>query len=82
MTIELDCKTEPFIAKGTRTKIKGWHDLYGKHVMLKEEELPEVNKGDTVNVKKIISFIFHTLPYLTGIEIQFPLCSGKTLTTN
>lgn len=32
-------------AKGTHTKIEGWHHFYGKHVKLDEETLPEVEKG-------------------------------------
>jgi len=53
ITVTLDCKKEPFILKGTRTKEKGWHELYGKYVMLKEEELPKLESKDEVNVKKI-----------------------------
>ncbi len=53
MTIELDCNKETFVAKGTRTTIPGWHDLYGRFVMLKNEELPKVEKGDEVMVNKI-----------------------------
>ena len=53
ITVTLDCKEEPFIVKGTRTKEKGWHELYGRYVMLKEEELPKLEKQDEINVKKI-----------------------------
>ena len=53
MTIDIDCKEEIFIAKGTTTIEKGWHIFYEPYVKIEEEELPEVNKNDTVSVKKI-----------------------------
>lgn len=51
--VKIDCRQEIFIAKGITTLEPGWHKLYGKYAAQKEEELPAVNKGDTVNVKKI-----------------------------
>ncbi len=53
LTIKIDCKQEIFIAKGTTTKEKGWHTLYGSFVMLKELELPDVKEGQVLKVKKI-----------------------------
>jgi len=53
MTIDINCKDEIFIAKGTRTVEKGWHVFYDPYVKIEEEELPAVNKDDVVNVKKI-----------------------------
>ena len=53
MKVEIDVNGEPFVSKGTLTKVKGWHEFYGRFVMLKEEELPAVKKGETVKVKKI-----------------------------
>jgi DNA topoisomerase I len=53
MTINVECKGEIFIAKGTRTIDKGWHIFYEPYVKIEEEELPAVKKGDQVNVKKI-----------------------------
>ena len=53
MTIEIDCKLEIFIAKGTRTVEEGWHRFYRPYVNIEEEELPAVVKGDKVSVKKI-----------------------------
>tara|TARA_Y100000310_G_scaffold345853_1_gene471418 strand:- start:1909 stop:4125 length:2217 start_codon:yes stop_codon:yes gene_type:complete len=53
MTIDINCKDEIFIAKGTRTVEKGWHVFYDPYVKIEEEELPAVNKGDNVNVKTI-----------------------------
>ena len=53
MTIDVNCKSEIFIAKGTRTIERGWHVFYEPYVKIEEEELPSVNKNDNVNVKKI-----------------------------
>ena len=53
MTIDVNCKGEIFIAKGTRTVEKGWHTFYDPYVKIEEEELPKVNKGDDVLVRKI-----------------------------
>lgn len=53
MTIDIGCKDEIFIAKGTRTLEKGWHEFYEPYVRLEEEELPKAAKGDIVIVKKI-----------------------------
>ena len=53
MQINLDCKNEMFVAKGTRTVEAGWHVFYGPYLRLKEEELPDVKKGKDIAVKKI-----------------------------
>lgn len=53
MQINLDCKKEIFIAKGTRTVETGWHVFYEPYLRLKEEELPDVKKGKDIKVKKI-----------------------------
>ena len=53
MMIGVNCKSEIFIAKGTRTIERGWHVFYEPYVKIEEEELPSVNKNDNVNVKKI-----------------------------
>jgi len=53
MTIDVNCKDEIFVAKGTRTVERGWHIYYDPYVKIEEEELPKVNKNDAVNVKKI-----------------------------
>ena len=52
-TVLIDVNTEPFVAKGTLTKIPGWHTLYMPYAKLKEIELPVVNIGQTVSVKEI-----------------------------
>ncbi|MBW2997855.1 DNA topoisomerase I [Candidatus Woesearchaeota archaeon] len=48
--IEIDVKEELFVAKGTRTKVKGWHELYGKYATQKEEELPKIEKGQEIDI--------------------------------
>ena len=53
MNVKLDCNKEIFIAKGILTVEKGWHALYGKYAKFKEEELPNLEEGDNVKVKKI-----------------------------
>jgi DNA topoisomerase-1 len=51
--IDIDVREEKFVAKGTRTKEKGWHDLYGKYAMQKEEELPKTEKGESVDITEV-----------------------------
>ncbi|MBI4739154.1 DNA topoisomerase I [Candidatus Woesearchaeota archaeon] len=62
MTVVIDVNKENFIAKGTRTLVKGWHVFYGPHLSLKEEELPPVQKGDDVRVRKIEMLSKETQP--------------------
>ncbi len=49
----LDVKQESFVAKGTITKEKGWHDFYSPYVKLEEEELPQLKQDELIDVKKI-----------------------------
>ena len=62
MTVNLDCNKENFIAKGTTTIEKGWFELYGKYVMLKEEELPKIKEGDICTIKKLEKLDKETTP--------------------
>ena len=62
MTIDVNCKDEIFIAKGTRTIEKGWHVFYEPYVKIEEEELPAVNKNDVVSVRKITMHDKETQP--------------------
>jgi|TARA_B100001971_G_scaffold214881_1_gene255144 DNA topoisomerase-1 len=62
MIIDINCKDEIFIAKGTRTVEKGWHVFYEPYVRIEEEELPKVNKNDAVIVKKIKLYSKETTP--------------------
>ena len=59
---KIEVKEEIFIAKGTTTIESGWHTLYGKYVMFKEEELPAMKKDDDINVKKIVKHDKETTP--------------------
>ena len=52
-TINLLVKKEPFTAKGTRTKEQGWFSLYKPYVLLEEKEMPVLNKGDKLTIKKL-----------------------------
>ena len=62
MTVEIDVNDEIFVAKGTRTKVEGWHKLYGDFLDLKEEELPDVKEKDEIKVKDIILYDKETQP--------------------
>lgn len=62
MKITIDVNNEIFIAKGTRTKVKGWHEIYGRFATFKEEELPAVKKDDVVDIKEINNLEKETLP--------------------
>lgn len=61
-TITMDVKGEDFIAKGTVTIYKGWHDFYAPYVKLDEKEIPHVSKGDIIDVKDISMFDRETKP--------------------
>lgn len=62
MNVELGVKDEPFLAKGIRTFEPGWFDLYGRFVMIKDEELPPLKKNQIVNFDKIENLEKETLP--------------------
>ena len=53
VTIQFDIGGENFIAEGTRTLEPNWHEFYQPYVRLKEEELPELEKGETLVVKSL-----------------------------
>ncbi|MBI2547842.1 DNA topoisomerase I [Candidatus Woesearchaeota archaeon] len=61
-TITLEVRAEPFVAKGTRTVVKGWHELYGPYAKFKEEELPPVQEKDQVSVEEIFLHDKETQP--------------------
>ncbi|UCH12647.1 MAG: DNA topoisomerase I, partial [Candidatus Omnitrophota bacterium] len=62
IVVNLDCNAENFIAKGTTTIDMGWFELYGRYVMLKEEELPSIKEGDICNIKKLDKLDKETTP--------------------
>lgn len=53
VSLEIDVNAEPFVAKGTRTIEKGWHEYYGHHVKIEEQTMPDAAPGDFVKVKEI-----------------------------
>jgi len=60
--VVLNVKEEKFILKGILTKVRGWYDLYEPYVNVKEEELPEFEKGETLDIKKLIDEEKETQP--------------------
>tara|TARA_Y100000310_G_scaffold159627_1_gene159288 strand:- start:49601 stop:51682 length:2082 start_codon:yes stop_codon:yes gene_type:complete len=62
VTIEIDLNKEIFITKGTRTTERGWHRIYAPYIMLEEQELPELNKGDELKIIKISMLDKETQP--------------------
>ncbi|MFC1769225.1 DNA topoisomerase I [Nanoarchaeota archaeon] len=61
-TMTIDVNKEEFIARGIRTVVKGWHEIYGPYVNIDETELPKVKIGDNVDVKKITMLDKETQP--------------------
>jgi DNA topoisomerase I len=62
ITAKIDVKEELFVIKGTTTVVKGWHELYGRFVMLKEEELPKFNEQDIIDITKFLMHDKETQP--------------------
>ena len=62
ITVQLDNNTELFNFKGTTTVEKGWHVYYGRYAKFEETELPNLNKGETVDVKDVIVHAKETKP--------------------
>ncbi|MDD5253676.1 MAG: DNA topoisomerase I [Candidatus Nanoarchaeia archaeon] len=52
VTLKIDVDNEIFITSGTRTIEKGWHEIYGRYILLKDVELPHFKKNDLIDVKK------------------------------
>ncbi|MFC2162894.1 DNA topoisomerase I [Candidatus Altiarchaeota archaeon] len=53
ITADLDNNGEDFKTKGTTTLEPGWHVYYGPYAKFEEIELPNLAKGDIVDVKDI-----------------------------
>ncbi|MBI3036282.1 DNA topoisomerase I [Candidatus Woesearchaeota archaeon] len=62
VSARIDVNKEIFVAAGTTTKYRGWHEFYGPYARFKEEELPQVTKGETVVVKKLELLAKETKP--------------------
>ena len=53
VTAEIKVNEETFLAKGTTTIKKGWHEFYGPHVRLTETILPPLKEKDELKDPKI-----------------------------
>ena len=53
LKIRLDVSGEKFDAKGKKTLKRNWYDLYEPYVRTKEIELPELKKGQKIDVEKL-----------------------------
>ena len=62
VSVRIDVNKEIFVAAGTTTKHKGWHEFYGPYAKYKEEELPKISKGETLTVKKLEMLAKETKP--------------------
>ncbi|MEM4267340.1 MAG: DNA topoisomerase I [Candidatus Woesearchaeota archaeon] len=60
--IKIDVNKEIFVAKGTRTTKKGWHEYYAPYVPFTEQELPMLEKNQFVKVKQILLHNKETQP--------------------
>ncbi len=62
ITAEIKVNEEIFLAKGTTTVKKGWHEFYGPHVRLTETILPPLKVNDELISPKIIKVDKETSP--------------------
>ncbi|MBU2637873.1 MAG: DNA topoisomerase I [Nanoarchaeota archaeon] len=53
VSVEIDSNGELFVAQGTRTVEKGWHELYGPYAKFEEKEMPKLEKGQQVKVDEL-----------------------------
>ncbi|MCB9358317.1 DNA topoisomerase I [Candidatus Woesearchaeota archaeon] len=58
----IDVNKEDFICKGTTTKVKGWHELYGPYATFDEVVLPLFDEKDPVIVQSISKLDKETQP--------------------
>lgn len=61
-TIYIDIEAEKFLARGTRTKVHGWHKLYAQYVQLEEQEMPKCKENDIFKNNEVIKYDKHTQP--------------------
>ncbi|MGV8162361.1 MAG: DNA topoisomerase I [Candidatus Nanoarchaeia archaeon] len=62
VTITLGVKDEKFLAKGTTTTKRGWHELYDPYVRIAEDEMPTVKAKESLKVSKIEKLEKETRP--------------------
>lgn len=60
--VTFDISGEEFVAKGKRTLEKNWIEIYGKYVNYEEQVLPELKKGDVLEVIEILLLEKETQP--------------------
>jgi DNA topoisomerase-1 len=60
--VSIDVNSEIFIAKGITTVKSGWHRFYAPYGVLKEEELPAMERQEEVKVKEIVLYQKETQP--------------------
>ncbi|MFT4313498.1 MAG: DNA topoisomerase I, partial [Candidatus Woesearchaeota archaeon] len=53
LTVQFDIAKEPFVTKGSRTVVPGWHTAYGKYAIFEEVTLPDFQKGEDVPIEKL-----------------------------
>ncbi len=53
ITVDIDVNQEPFVAKGTTTVKKGWHEIYEPYLRLKELQLPQLEEAQELNSPKV-----------------------------
>ncbi len=63
LKVEFDNNGELFLSKGSTTVEPGWQTLYGRYTRFKEEELPNLEKGEVLDVVDLL---------LEGKETQPP----------
>ena len=51
--VVIDIKGEDFVAHGIRTLKANWMEFYKPYISIKEQLLPEINKGDPARNKKL-----------------------------
>ncbi len=61
-TITILLGTEPFIAAGTRTTVKGWHQYYETYLRLSEVELPVLKEGAKLAIESLTVLSKETQP--------------------
>ncbi len=62
VTAEIDVNAETFLARGTTTIKKGWHEFYAPYVRLKEEELPPLKESQELKNPNIFKEDKQTAP--------------------
>lgn len=60
--IRLDVGGEPFVLVGRRILDPGWLEFYGRYAAAEEVRLPELRKGDAVEVEQCLMEEKHTQP--------------------